>query len=118
VNAYFQERKNAMKHSEICLAVEANQPVLVPDGFAKAVRQAAEAARFAGDLGPVQQWRINRATRNPRQLARIYAGTVHEAMAAGSLTDADDVYGFDWQSLLAFLKDFLPVILQIISIFS
>lgn len=107
-----------MKHSEICQAVEANQPVLVPEGFAEAVRKAASSARVQGDIGPVQQWRINRATRNSRQLARIYAGTVHEAMVAGVLTDADDVYGFDWQSLLAFLKDFLPVILQIISIFS
>jgi hypothetical protein len=108
-----------MKHSEVCLAVEANQPVMVPQGFGDAVRKAAIIARNQGELGPVQYWRVNRATRNHRQLARIYAGTVHEAMAAGVLTDGDDVYGFDWQSLLAFLKDFLPVILQIdLSIFS
>jgi hypothetical protein len=107
-----------MKHSEICAAVEANQPVRVPDGFAVAVRQAAAIARERGEIGPVQNWRVNRATRNQRQLAKIYAGTVHEAMQAGLVDDNQDVYGFDWQSLLAFLKDFLPVILQIISIFS
>lgn len=107
-----------MKISEVCGAVEAGQPVAVPLEFAESVCSAAAAARKNREIGLIQMWRINAATRNPRQLAKIYAGVCDEAMQAGLFASEDDEYGIDWSSLLAFIEKLLPLILQLISIFS
>jgi hypothetical protein len=107
-----------MKARELCAAVDAGQPVFVPEPFAAAVRSAAQEARGRREIGLIQHWRINAATRNHRRLAKIYAGVIDESVQAGILDADADVYGIDWENVLAFIRELLPLILQIISIFS
>ncbi len=102
---------------EVCAAVDASRPVAVPEGFARTLREAASKARSNRQIGLIQQWRINAASRNPRQLQRIYAGVIDEAIAAGQVDAGVPVDGFDWQQLLAFIERLLPLILQLISLF-
>ena len=101
-----------MKFGEICGAVEAGQPVRVPDGFAAAVRKAADNERFFVRV------RVAMATRNPRQLQRIYALVADESIAAGMVPADASADGFDWESILAFIERLIPLILQLISLFS
>ena len=101
-----------MKFGEVCGAVEAGRPVRVPDGFGEAVRQAAAGERF------LVRARINMATRNPRQLAKIYAGVTEAAVDAGMVDANASADGFDWTTLLAFIERLIPLILQLISLFS
>ena len=107
-----------MKFQDVCSAAEAGRPVQVPDGFADSVVRAATAARKDREIGLFQFWRIQAALRSPRQLARIYAGVIDEAMSAGLCMGDMEADGFDWNSLLAFIEKLLPLILQLISIFS
>jgi hypothetical protein len=101
-----------MRFGEICGAVEAGRPVRVPAGFAEAVRQAAAGERF------LIRTRIGMATRNPRQLRAIYAGVTEAAIDAGMVDASSDADGFDWNALLAFIERLIPLILQLISLFS
>lgn len=107
-----------MKFQDVCGSVEAGRPVAVPDGFAASVLKAAVAARKDREIGLFQFWRIQAALRNQRQLSRIYAGVIDEAMSAGLCSSDAEADGFDWNSLLAFIEKLLPLILQLISIFS
>lgn len=107
-----------MKFQDVCGSVEAGRPVAVPDGFAASVLKAAVAARKDREIGLFQFWRIQAALRNQRQLSRIYAGVIDEAISAGLCASDAEADGFDWNSLLAFIEKLLPLILQLISIFS
>ena len=107
-----------MRFSDVCGSVEAGRPVAVPDGFLASVEKAAMAARRNREIGAIQHWRIQAALRRPRTAARIYAGVVDEALAAGQVDGLADTDGFDWDSILAFIEKLLPLILKIISIFS
>jgi len=109
----FYTKERVMQFSEVCTAVDAGRWVEVPEGFAATVRKAVAES----GLRLVPRWRVNVATRNPRQLAKIYAGTLDEAIAAGICQASDTTDGFDWNSLLAFIKELLPVILKIIALF-
>ena len=107
-----------MTFNEVCDAVESGRSVWVPSEFVDAVRSAASRARATREIGLIQFWRINAALRNSRQLAKIYAGVVDEAVSCGVVSADADEYEFDWESILDFLERLLPLILQLISIFS
>ena len=109
---------NSLRLSDVCSAVERGLPVAVPGDFAAAVREAARQARVDRRIGLIQHWRINAATRNPRQLQRIYAGVIDESIAAGVATADQSADGFDWTNLISFIERLLPLILQLISLFS
>lgn len=105
-----------MKCFDVCTAVESNRPVAVPEGFAKAIRDAAAKARSGREIGLIQQWRINSATRNPRQLQRMYAGVIDEGIAAGVMDGNDAADGIDWDNLLSFIERLIPLLLKLISL--
>lgn len=107
-----------MKFFVVCEEAEAGRAVSVPDGFVAAVRDAATRARADRQICLIQYWRINAALRNSRHLSKIYAGVVDEALSCGVVNPHDDEYGFDWNSILEFMDRILPLILQLIAIFS
>lgn len=102
---------------DICSAVEADKPVVVPDDFGETLREAAKQARADRSIGLIQYWRINAASKNPRQLQRIYAGVIDEGIAAGVIDGRASADAFDWEQLLAFIERMLPLILKLISLF-
>jgi hypothetical protein len=106
-----------MKFNDVCGAVEAGNPVAVPDSFVDGILKAATKARKDREIGLVQHWRIQAAMRRPRTVSKVYAGVIDEGLAAGLLPGDSDADGFDWDSLLAFIEKLLPLILQIISMF-
>lgn len=84
--------------------------------FAKAIDQ----ARAEGQLSWGQAFRLKVAARNPSRVAEIKQAIADSAVDEGKYKSAASIMapGFDWNSLLAFIKELLPLILQIISIFS
>jgi hypothetical protein len=106
-----------MNPSDLCSAVEQGRTVAVPANFRSAVRGAIQEARNSREIGLIQYWRLMNAVNSPRQLSKIYAGVVDEAIACGEMSEATDLDGFDWDSLLAFIERLLPLILQLIAIF-
>lgn len=88
-------------------------------GFRRALLTA---ATQACDEGTISRWELFRI----RTISALYPGklkdaqdaVVDNACASGLMLDADaDNDGFDWTQLLAFIKEFLPILLQILAIF-
>ena len=102
-----------MKFGEVGAAVNAGRPVLVPDGFRETFEKAVKQARDKREIGLFQYWRLNAAARNPRQLSRIYAGVMDEAVATGYVSSNDEEVGFDWDALLAFIERLIDLILRL-----
>ena len=107
-----------MRFGDVCRDVEAGRPVPVPDGFTSAVRSAIGNARRNREIGLFQYWRLLAALNNPRQVQRIYAGVIDEAIACGAIGADASADGFDWNAILAFIERLIPLILQLISLFS
>ena len=103
---------------EVTRDMERGRAVAVPEGFRATFRAAVAEARSNREIGLIQNWRLNAASNNPRQLQRIYAGVVDEGIRAGTMDPEASTYGFDWESILAFIRELIPLILQLISIFS
>ena len=88
-------------------------------GFRRALLAAATQARNEGQINGWELFRI-------RTVSALYPGKLREAQdvvmdqacAAGLMGEgAGDVEAFDWMALLDFIKELLPVILQIVALF-
>lgn len=89
--------------------------------FRKTLSKAAEAAFREGKISRWDLARLRLAIAlRPRAIAEAQACCASEAYNAGLIADASigENYGFDWTNLLAFIKEFLPLILEIIKMFS
>ena len=73
--------------------------------------KAVDEARAEGDIGPLQAMKARRIANNPNRLAKVEAACSEEATAAGFASSGPA--GFDWNALLAFLKELLPIILAL-----
>lgn len=82
--------------------------------FKSAFLKAVEEARNEGDIGPLQAMKARRIAANPRRLATVEASCCDEAMAAGFAASGPGA--FDWNALLAFLKELLPIILALFNV--
>lgn len=83
--------------------------------FRKVLMQAASEARRSGDISIAEYFKLSLATRVPGVLEKIQAAT-QEAAAEQGL--ANSVGAVDWEKLLQFIKDFLPILLELISLFA
>jgi hypothetical protein len=95
----------------------------VSRNFKAALQQAAEDACQAGEISRWELARVRLAIAfRPRALAEVQGCVIDEACRAGKMApqsaEAAEADGFDWAALLEFIKQLLPLILQIISIFS
>ncbi len=79
--------------------------------------EAVETARKEKRITKAQALRLKVSGTVRRRKLRSYCS--QQAASAGLVRDAaaGERDGFDWESLLAFIKELLPVILQLISIF-
>ena len=85
--------------------------------FWQAFSEAVEQARKEKRITKAQAARLKISGTVRRKKLRAYCS--QQAASAGLVRDAavGERDGFDWESLLAFIKELLPVILQLISIF-
>lgn len=80
--------------------------------FKSAFLKAVDEAQDEGTIGPMKARMARRIANNPRRLAAVEAECCEEAMAAG-FASAGGPGAFDWNALLAFLKELLPIILAL-----
>jgi hypothetical protein len=95
----------------------------VSRNFKAALQQAAEDACQAGEISRWELARVRLAIAfRPRAVAEVQGCVVDEACRAGKMSAdaaaAADGDGFDWNALLEFIRNLLPLILEIIKIFS
>lgn len=92
--------------------------------FSQALRNVADDPD--SELSTSDRRRIKRILDNPRRTKRCEERCEREARKKGKRLRAmgdvyngveGEVYGFDWSGLLAFIKELLPLILQLISMF-
>lgn len=82
--------------------------------FRRSLLAAAKQARNAGDITPAQYFLLSAASRNPLVLDRIQQA-VHEAAIEEGLATAQAI---DWDSLIGFIEKLIPIIIQLIDLFS
>jgi hypothetical protein len=89
-------------------------------GFKLALLQAAQEEKAAGRLTGWEMLRIRMAlVFRPAAVAEAQGEVVEHASAVGlCAANAGEDTAFDWTALLQFIKELLPLILQIISIFA
>lgn len=100
-------------------ATEATAAPRASASFKKTLDEAAAQAFKSGEITRWQLARIRMAIRfRPEAVAEIQAAVVDDAVAAGRMAPGDAISAaFDWTKLLDFIKQLLPIILQLISIF-
>jgi hypothetical protein len=94
------------------------KPAAATRGFKKALGDAAGQAYRDGQISRWQLARLRMAIAfRPEAMAEAQACVIDQAVQDGLIGDAGPATrdGFDWSGLLAFLKEFLPMILQIIA---
>lgn len=82
--------------------------------FRKAFLKAAKEARDKGDITPLQHGRLVVTAMRPRELANIQAWVHENAIQEGMATTQSP----DWDALLEFLEKLIPLIIQLIDLFS
>lgn len=89
-------------------------------GFRRTLLAAAAEEVRDGNLTRWEMLRIRIACAlRPDKLRQSQTVVVDQACAAGLMRDADaESADFDWTALLAFIKELLPLIMQIIAMFS
>lgn len=88
--------------------------------FKRTLNAAATAAYKDGKLTRWQLARLRLAiTFRPDAMAEAQACVIDQGIQDGVLKDGDDAVkdGFDWSRLLEFIKQLLPLIMQIIAVF-
>jgi len=83
-------------------------------GFRRSLLAAARKAREAGDITPGQFFLLSAASRNPGTLDKMQAA-VHEAAIEEGLATAQAI---DWDQLIGFIEKLIPIIIQLIDLFS
>jgi hypothetical protein len=88
-------------------------------GFRRALLAAAQQARDEGRITGWEMFRIRTAAAlAPGKLREAQDVVVDQACAAGLMHEGDgELDGFDWMALLDFIKELLPVVLQIVALF-
>lgn len=82
--------------------------------FRRVLLTAAQRSRDAGDITQAQYLLLSFASRSPKVLEQIQ-GAVHEQAIAEGLATAQAI---DWDALLAFIEKLIPIIIQLIDLFS
>lgn len=106
-------------HLAASAAAAAEKPAAATRGFKRALGDAATTAFREGKISRWQLARVRMAIAfRADAMAEAQACVIDQAVQDGLMRDAGPAQldGFDWSGLLAFLKELLPLILQIISV--
>jgi hypothetical protein len=110
----------AEKAAAAATAAAAEKPAAATRSFKKTLGDAATAAFKDGQITRWQLARVRMAIAfRAEAMAEIQAAVIDQAIQDGVLRDAGPAAmdGFDWSTLLAFIKEWMPFIMQIIAMF-
>jgi len=82
--------------------------------FRKALISAAESSYRDGEISRLDVFKIRVASLNKEVLKKMHATVVEQASFEGKAEPAK----VDWSTLLTFIKELLPIILELIKLFS
>ncbi len=83
--------------------------------FRAAVIKAGEQAVKSGELSRLDLMRLRLATMSPKVLEKMHQAASEQILSDGL---AASYSAIDWSQLLAFIKEILPIILELIKLFS
>lgn len=83
--------------------------------FRKALISTAEQAVKSGEISRVELFKLRVATMNQKVLKQMHQACAEQVLSDGK---AKSFSAIDWSKLIEIIKELLPVILQIISLFS
>lgn len=83
--------------------------------FRATILKAGEQALKAGELSRLDLMRLRLATMAPKVLEKMHQAAAEQVLSDGLCAS----YGaIDWTQLIAFIKEILPIILELIKLFS
>lgn len=87
--------------------------------FRQALIAAAEEARADGKIKTGDLMRLRIATLNPKVLAKMQDAAIEQAVVAKAmpLSAVDNLEAFDFTAILQFLKEFMPVLMELLKMF-
>ncbi len=95
-------------------AFYADTPAVKLQAFRKVLVSQAEASCKAGEISRQDVFKLRLATVSPKALKQIHQACCEHVIADGKATTATAI---DWSKLLEVIKELLPIILQLISLF-
>lgn len=98
------------------ISTQAITPLAIGDriAFRRSLLEAARNARKSGEITSIQFFMLSAASRNPAVLDKMQQA-VHEAAIEEGLATAQAI---DWDSLISFIEKLIPIIIQLIDLFS
>ena len=87
-----------------------------PEGY-EAIVEAADAARADGEIGMLQHWRIKQQCKNEECCRQVREAIAEEAGRSGKALPKSGNGSVDWNAILDFIKQLIPLILQLVSLF-
>lgn len=81
--------------------------------FRRALLTAAEQSVKSGEITRVELFKLRIATANPAALKKIHQCCTEQVVADGKAKLLENI---DWEKLLAFIKELLPIILELIKL--
>ena len=88
--------------------------ILRRSDFRKSLMAAAKAARENGEISVAQYFKIAAMSRVPRVAENLKAA-IHEAAIEEGIATAESI---DWDAIIAFIEKLIPLIIQLIDLFS
>ena len=89
----------------------------LPEGYEE-IMEAVESARKDGEIGVLEYWRIKQRCKNEDCCREVREAILHEAKSARIPMASKDNGAPDWSSILEFIKQLIPLILQIVKLFA
>lgn len=108
-----------------CLAQDdVRKPSIVQDepssqslsAFRRTLIKAAEESQQAGDISRVDLFKIRVTTLSRPALVKMQQAVIEQAIFEGKLPANSPAAAIDWTTLLQFIKEALPIILEIIKL--
>ena len=93
----------------------ADPPASKLSAFRKVLISEAEKSCKAGEISRMELFKLRIATLNPKVLKSVHQACCEHAVSEGKATSAAAI---DWMKIVDVIKELLPIILQIISLFS
>lgn len=119
VPQYLSAQQSPTAAAAVAAGDDAGSAAAALPGFKAALGKAATHAYRDGEISRVDLAKIRLAILlRPRVVAEAQQLVIDEGAKAGVIKQGSDVAAIDWNAILAFIQALLPLILQLIELFS